>query len=155
MTGEPGVPADPSTSVKVFTVAQANSTLPLVSRIVSDVVAEHPRWRQLVAEYEVAALSSRPDTGETAEQQRLRVDIDAVARRIDGYARELRAVGCQLKNYEDGTIDFYARHHDRLVLLCWRLGEEAVAHWHELDTGFGGRRVITAEFEAEPVGRTP
>jgi len=149
------MPADRSTGVEVFTVAQANRTLPLVSRIVADVVAEHPRWRQLVAEYEVAALSSRPDTGETAEQQRLRAEIDAVARRIDGYARELSSVGCQLKSYEDGTVDFYARRHDRLVLLCWRLGEEAVAHWHELDTGFGGRQVITAEFEAAPVGQTP
>jgi hypothetical protein len=149
------MPADRSTSVKVFTVAQASRTLPLVSRIVSDVVAEHPRWRQLVAEYEVAALSSRPDAGESAEQQRLRAEIDAVARRIDGYVRELRSVGCQLKNYEDGTVDFYARHHNRLVLLCWRLGEDAVAYWHELDAGFGGRQVITAEFEAEPVGQTP
>ena len=149
------MPADRSTSARTFTVAAANRTLPLVSRIVADVVAEHPRWRQLVAEYEVAALSSRPDTGESAEQQRLRAEIDAVARRIDGYVRELRSVGCQLKSYEDGTVDFQARHHNRLVFLCWRLGEEAVGHWHELDAGFGGRQVITAEFEAEPVGQTP
>jgi hypothetical protein len=149
------MPADRSTSVRIFTVAQANRTLPLVRRIVADVVAEHPRWRQLVAEYEVAALSSRPDAGESADQLRRRAEIDTVARRIDGYVRELRSVGCQLKSYEDGTVDFYARHHDRLVLLCWRLGEDAVAHWHELDTGFGGRQVITAEFEPEPVGQTP
>jgi hypothetical protein len=149
------MPADRSPSVKVFTVAQASRTLPLVSRIVADVVAEHPRWRQLMAEYEIAALSSRPEAGESAEQRRLRAAIDVVARRIDGYLRELRPVGCQLKSYEDGTVDFYARHQNRLVLLCWRLGEEAVAHWHELDTGFGGRQVITAEFEAEPVGQTP
>jgi hypothetical protein len=149
------MPADRSTNVKLFTVAEANRTLPLVRRIASDVVAEHPRWRQLVAEYEVAALSSRPDAVESAEGQRLQAEIDAVARRIDGYVRELRSVGCQLKNYEDGTIDFHARHLNRLVLLCWRLGEAAVAHWHELDAGFGGRQVITAEFEAEPVGQTP
>lgn len=149
------MPSDRPTSVKVFTVAEANRTLPLVRRIVADVVAEHPEWRQLVAEYEVAALSSRPEAGESAEQQRRRARIDTVAGRIDGYVRELRSVGCQLKSYEDGTVDFYARYHNRLVLLCWRLGEDAVAHWHELDTGFGGRQMITAEFEAEPVGQTP
>jgi hypothetical protein len=149
------MPVEGSTDVKVFTVAEANRTLPLVRRIVADVVAEHPRWRQLVAEYEIAALSSRPEVGESAEQQRLRGEVDAVARRIDGYVRELRAVGCRIKSYEDGTVDFHARHQQRLVLLCWRLGEEAVAHWHELDAGFGGRQVITAEFEAVPVGQTP
>jgi hypothetical protein len=155
VTREPIMPSDRSTDVKFFTVAEANRTLPLVRRIVADVVAEHPRWRRLMADYEVAALSARPDAGESATQLRLRAEIDVVARRIDGYVRELRSVGCRLKSYENGTVDFHARHHDRVVLLCWRLGEEAVAHWHELDVGFGGRQVITAEFAAEPVGQTP
>jgi hypothetical protein len=108
-----------------------------------------------VAEFEIAALASRPEVGESAEQQRLRAEVDAVARRIDGYVRELRTVGCRLKSYEDGTVDFHARYQHRLVLLCWRLGEEAVAHWHELDAGFGGRQMITAEFEAVPAGQAP
>jgi hypothetical protein len=83
-------------SVKVFTVAEATRTLPLVSRIVRDVVEEHPRWRELVAEYETAALSARPEVGESPDQARLQREIDAVARRIDGYVRELGEVGCHL-----------------------------------------------------------
>lgn len=140
-------------SVKVFTVAEANRTLPLVSRIVRDVVADHPRWRELVAEYEVAALSSRPEGGESADQARLQKEIDAVAHRIDGYVRELGEVGCHLKSYEDGVVDFYARYQNRLVFLCWRLGEEAVTHWHELDGGFGGRQAIPEDLAGEPVGQ--
>jgi hypothetical protein len=155
MSREPGMPTDRMSSVRVFTVAQANPTLPLVRRIVSDVVAEYPRWRQLVAAYEIAALSSRPDAAESVESRRLRTEIGAVAGRIDGYVRELRTVGCQLKSYEDGTVDFYARRDDRLVLLCWRLGEDAVTHWHELDAGFGGRQVIVAESEVQPAEWTP
>ena len=142
-------------SVKVFTVAEACRTLPLVGRIVRDVVAEHPRWRELVAAYEVAALSAQPSHGESREQARLQADIDAVARRIDGYVRELDGIGCHLKSYEDGVVDFYARHHNRLVFLCWRLGEESVAHWHELDGGFGGRQAVTPDFEREPAERLP
>lgn len=142
-------------SVKVFTVDEANRTLPLVSRIVRDIVQEHPRWRELVAEYEVAALAARPEWGESPEQQRLRTDIDQVARRIDGYVRELDEVGCHLKSYEDGTVDFYARHQNRLVFLCWRLGEEAITTWHELDGGFAGRQGIESDFSAEPVGQRP
>ena len=142
-------------SVKVFTVDEANRTLPLVSRIVRDIVQEHPRWRELVAAYEVAALASRPESGESSEQQRLRTDIDQVARRIDGYVRELDEVGCHLKSYEDGTVDFYARHQNRLVFLCWRLGEETITQWHELDGGFAGRQAIPADFSVEPVGHLP
>jgi hypothetical protein len=140
-------------SVKLFTVAEANRTLPLVSRIVRDVVSEHPRWRQLVAEYEVAALSAQPERGESPGQARLQAEIDVVARRIDGYVHELSAVGCHLKNYEDGVVDFYCRHQSRLVFLCWRLGEDAITHWHELDGGFGGRHPIGADFGVEPVGQ--
>jgi len=142
-------------SVKVFTVAEANRTLPLVSRIVSDVVAEHPKWRQLVAEYEVAALAAQPEQGAAPGQARLHAEIDAVARRIDGYVRELDEVGCHLKSYEDGVVDFYCRYEARLVFLCWRLGEDAVTYWHELDGGYGGRRAITPDFEDEPVGQLP
>jgi len=140
-------------SVRVFTVAEANRTLPLVRRIVEDIVREHPTWRALVAEYEVAALAAQPERGESAEQRGLHDRIDDVARRIDGFVRELDEVGCHLKSYEEGAVDFYARYQDRLVFLCWRSGEEAVAHWHELDGGFAGRRPITAEFDAEPAGR--
>jgi len=142
-------------SVKVFTVANANRTLPLVTRVVRDIVNEHPRWRELVAEYEVAALAGHPDRGESQEQQRLRSEIDQVARRIDGYVRELDEIGCHLKSYEDGTVDFYSRHQSRLVFLCWRLGENSISHWHELDGGFAGRQATAPDFEAEPVGFLP
>jgi hypothetical protein len=140
-------------SVKVFTLADANRTLPLVTRVVRDVVDEHPRWRELVAEYEVGALAGHPDRGESQEQQRLRIEIDQVARRIDGYVRELDEIGCHLKSYEDGTVDFYSRYQSRLVFLCWRLGEDAISHWHELDGGFAGRQATAPDFEVEPVGR--
>ena len=140
-------------TVRVFSVAEANRTLPLVSRIVRDIVAELPRWRDLVAQYEIAALSARPEWGESEELKRLRGEIDLAARRIDGFVRELDEVGCHLKGYEDGTVDFYARHQDRLVFLCWRLGEEAVGHWHEMDGGYGGRAPLTPDFDAEPVGQ--
>jgi hypothetical protein len=124
-----------------------------VSRIVRDIVTEHPRWRDLVARYEVAAMSARPEWGESTELARLRGEIDAAARRIDGFVRELDEVGCHLKGYEDGTVDFYARHQDRLVFLCWRLGEDAVGYWHETDGGFAGRQPLAPEFDSEPVGQ--
>jgi len=142
--------------VKVFTVGEANRTLPLVRRVVRDIVADHPRWRQLVSEYEVIAMSTPPERGGSAELDRMRGEIDALARRIDGYVRELGEIGCHLKSYEDGTVDFYTRHRDRLVFLCWKPEEDVVAHWHELDAGFAGRRTIAPDFDAEPaVEQTP
>ncbi len=140
-------------AIKTFTVEAANRTLPLVRRIVQDIVAEHPRWKDLVARYELAAAGARPDWGESQEQLALRREIDAVAERINGYVDELAAVGCLLKGFEDGLVDFYGLREGQLVFLCWKLGEEAVTHWHELDAGFAGRQPITEAFASS--GKEP
>ncbi len=134
--------------IRTFTVERANSALPLVRRIVQDIVAEHPRWKDLVSRYELAAAGARPEAGESAEQLALRREIEVVAARIDAYVDELSEVGCLLKGFEDGLVDFYGVHEGRLVFLCWRLGEDAVTHWHELDAGVAGRQPIPADFAA-------
>ncbi len=134
--------------IRLFTVEKANRALPLVGRIVEDIVAEHPRWKDLVARYELPAAAARPETGETPEMLELRRQIAALAERINGYVAELEQIGCELKGFEEGLVDFYGLHEGRLVYLCWRRGEERVSHWHEIDAGFAGRRPITADFAA-------
>src|SRR3989442_5268336 len=78
---------------KYFSLDQANRTLPLVRRIVSDITALHPVWRDLVYRYELAAAQARPEWGESAEQLGLRAEIDGVARRVNDYLHELEQVG--------------------------------------------------------------
>ena len=139
--------------VTIFTVDKANRALRLVRRIMDDIVAEHPAWKDLVARYELVAAGARPDWGESAEMLDLRRQIDLIAARINGYVAELEQVGCVLKGFEQGLVDFYGMYDGRLVCLCWRQGEESVSHWHELDAGFAGRQAITPAFlalEGEP-----
>lgn len=47
-----------------------------------------------------------------------------------------------LRDPQTGLIDFPGEREGRRVWLCWRLGEEHVGHWHELDSGFGARRPL-------------
>src|SRR5579859_6012803 len=139
--------------VTIFTVEKANRALPLVRRIVSDVVKDHPEWRDLVARYELIAAGARPERGESAEMKQLQGEIDRIAARINGYQAELEQIGCVLKDFGQGLVDFYGAYEGRIVCLCWRQGEEAVTHWHELDAGFQGRQDITPAFlagEGEP-----
>ena len=63
-----------------------------------------------------------------------------LAERVAGLLDELEAIGCVMKGIEAGLVDFYALRDDRLVFLCWRLGEERITHWHDLDTGVEGRQ---------------
>jgi|FLYN01.1.fsa_nt_gi hypothetical protein len=54
----------------------------------------------------------------------------------------LAEAGVVLRDPETGLVDFPAEREGRPVFLCWRLGEERVAHWHDADAGFGGRRPL-------------
>lgn len=54
----------------------------------------------------------------------------------------LSAQGIILRDAESGLIDFPSERDGRPVYLCWRLGEDRVGHWHEVDAGLGGRRPL-------------
>ena len=54
----------------------------------------------------------------------------------------LEEMGCIVKDYEVGIIDFYSMLDGREIFLCWRLGERSINFWHEVDAGYIGRRPI-------------
>jgi hypothetical protein len=54
----------------------------------------------------------------------------------------LTARGIVLRDADTGLVDFPTRREGRLAYLCWRPDEDRVAHWHEVDSGFGGRRPL-------------
>jgi hypothetical protein len=127
---------------KLFTLAEANRTLPLVKRVVQDIMTVYPQWKDLVAQYELIAAQARPDWGESKEQLNLKLQIDAVAAKINGYLGELEQVGCEFKGFDEGLVDFHGRLDEREILWCWKFGEDRIAHWHELDAGFAGRQPL-------------
>ncbi len=127
---------------KYFTLAEANRTLPLVKRIVTDLIALHPQWRDLVAQYELVAAQARPEWGESTEQLALRGRIDDIARQINDFLSELEQIGCLFKGFDPGLVDFYGKLDGKEMFWCWKVGEERIEHWHELDTGFSGRQPI-------------
>jgi len=127
---------------KYFTLPDANRTLPLVKRIVADITALYPTWRDLVYRYEYAAAQARPERGESAEQQRLRAEIEGVAREMNRYLEELEQVGCVFKGFEQGLVDFYGKMDGREVFWCWKVGEDKIGHWHDLESGFAGRQPV-------------
>ena len=133
---------------KFFTLADANRTLPLVKRVVQDIASYYPSWKDLVSKYELIAAKARPDWGESPEQLGLKAQIDDVARKINACLVELEQVGCEFKGFEEGLVDFHGRLDDREILWCWKLGEERITHWHDLEAGFAGRQPIP-----EVVGR--
>ena len=133
-------PVRPSRPKRRFTVAQANSALPLVRRIVGDIVTTHGLILRLQAEMDKASGKEQ-----AATQGRL----DQSVGKLEDYVDELGEVGCELKDYQVGLIDFVGRHESRDVYLCWKLGEEKIGYWHEINAGYAGRQPIATLKETE------
>jgi hypothetical protein len=140
MTSEPNRPR------KLFTVEQANAALPLVRAITTDLVRLS---RELIERRErLALLSAGRDASAkdpyTEELAQIEEELDKDSDQLRAYVEELRALGVEPKSGPEGLVDFPSMMDDRLVYLCWKLGEPEVLHWHELNAGFGGRQSLIA-----------
>jgi hypothetical protein len=134
----------PPSAKKYFTPAAANATLPLVRAIIRD-VTELARELRERHESLAGALSAKRGGLSDAHQEELleaQRELERGQDRMRDYERELQQLGVELKDYFIGLIDFPCRMDGREVYLCWRLGEPEVAHWHELNAGFAGRRKL-------------
>ena len=80
--------------------------------------------------------------GDRAQLEREQERVTEIVRRMEGTVRQIDAWGVTLRDIGSGLVDFPALVNGRPVWLCWRLGEDEVAYWHELDAGFAGRRPL-------------
>ncbi len=124
---------------RIFTVEEANRTLPLVRRIVEDLVRDHRRWEDKVREFELATVGSSPDRPD-AIAELLQLEAQRLAREIEGYIAELHDLGVICKGMDTGLVDFRGRIDGHDVFYCWKLGEPSVLYWHEINAGFVGRQ---------------
>jgi hypothetical protein len=126
---------------KVFTAASANRTLPLVRRIVEDLVRDYARWQQQLAACEVAAAVA--DSARDPATLALQREVQALAGQIEQYVDELTSLGAEPREpYDSGLVDFPGEVDGRPIYLCWRLGESSIEYWHEIAAGFPGRQSI-------------
>ena len=126
--------------MQLFTADLANRSLPLVRRIVEDIVREHRRRTEQLVQLDLLVSSSNAASTAVAALER---EIQGIARDLEAFERELRALGIQLKDPRIGLIDFPSNLDGRRVLLCWHLGEPSVQFWHDLDSGFAGRQPLS------------
>lgn len=131
------------TSAEVsFSPESANRALVYVRRVTADIVARYHELLDLkrLRDELIDSLAAQTTIDNTLD--RIRTCVSELNR----LHQELTDVGCVLKDWEHGLVDFPALYQGRRVWLCWQLGEEHVAHWHELHDGFGRRQEIDDAF---------
>jgi|SRR6476660_8413444 hypothetical protein len=124
----------PSRPRRRFTLEQANKALPLVKRVADDIVRTHADAMKLQQDME------RVESKRKAEIQS---QLETSMHRLEDLVDELSEIGCELKDYQMGLIDFTGRHNGHDVSLCWKVGEERIGYWHETESGYAGRQPIS------------
>lgn len=124
--------------MKLFTPYEATRTLPLVRRVVADILE---RGREL------RVLHQRQDL-EPEEERRAR----ELAAELDSLFEELEQVGCSFRSpdFTFGLVDYPAVIDGKPVHLCWRDDEPDLRWYHEPNAGFAGRRPIPEHLLAAP-----
>ena len=123
-----------TTETKYFTPTEARKTLPLVKKIVKDILDTSREMRLIADEVD----------GEIQNDPR----IEKMAADIEDFMEELEEIGCYFKdwNFTIGLVDFPALIENKEVMLCWKSDEDDIMFYHELDAGFSGRKPIPEDY---------
>ncbi len=142
--------------MKTFTLDEAQSLLPVLEALLKRAREGKEAAEQI--ESELSDLSRRiflsggmkVDIGTVAKQ---RAELDGHLQRVKESIAEIDSIGVQVKDLDAGLLDFPFRLDDQVVLLCWRMGEPAIEHWHTVESGFQGRKPVDERFRRKGGGR--
>src|SRR5215831_6028630 len=122
---------------RLFTVEEANHMLPRLRRLLRRLILHRQKLLHLNPEIQKARDNAENNGGSFSGGQYLSelLRFSECAQLIDG-------LGVIIKDLDVGLCDFPHMRDGRVVYLCWKLGEDDVGWWHEIETGFAGRRPI-------------
>jgi hypothetical protein len=137
-------------ATKTFTLDEAQSLLPVLEALLKRAISGKQAAEEV--ENKLNELSRR-----IFLSGGMKVDVAAVARdraemelhleRVRESIAEIDSIGVQVKDLEAGLLDFPCKLEDQVVLLCWRMGETSIEHWHTIESGFKGRRPVDERFK--------
>ena len=127
-----------------FTPEEANAALPEIRPLVEEMVARRAAHLDALSRQEELEGSIRGNGGgiPPARLAEAADDVDREARALAKVVDEIAARGVEVKDVDEGLVDFPALRRGETVLLCWRLGEDEIGYWHTTEDGFDGRRPL-------------
>jgi hypothetical protein len=129
-------------ATRTFTPSEANSALERVRPLAEQMVALRGRLTELEGEQrEVVKIIAGNGSGYGVGEART-PEFSRLAAELEDCVNQLNAIGVEVKDADVGLLDFPAVREGEEVLLCWRMGEDAVEWWHDREEGFAGRKRI-------------
>ena len=124
-------------SKKLFTLQEANSFVPQLLDLV-------PKIQKL----SISLSNDFPDIKNAREKSKWNGGSDqgvgylALVLKYNNFMRKIDEMGCEVKGIREGLVDFPSIREGKEVYLCWRMPEKEILFWHDLNTGFAGRKPI-------------
>ena len=138
--------------MRTFTLSEAQTMLPVLEALLRRAIAANAK--AVVIEEELQQLNQRIFLAGG-----MHIDVPVIARRrgereiaireAKDTLAEIDAIGVQVKDLNTGLLDFPCKIDGEIVLLCWKLGEKEITHWHTVESGFSGRQPLDDRFKGE------
>jgi len=130
---------------RTFTLAEAESLLPVLESLLRSAI----ECKTLIEEVdgEMQALAGRifVNVGtfvDIVKVARRKAERDKALQKAKDAVAEIDATGVQVKDLDIGLLDFPCVVGEDVILLCWKMGEKGITHWHGMEEGFAGRKPI-------------
>jgi hypothetical protein len=141
---------------RYFTVGEVERMIPRLERIFTQVLQlrgslrVHERRLQQIGVQLSREVLDEEDPNETPEVRQAKALFRGYYEALAEALAEVGKLGGEVKDLEQGLVDFLGRRGDEDILLCWKLGERRIAYWHTVDSGFAGRKPIDDQVPREP-----
>lgn len=135
--------------MKTFTLEEAQSLLPVVESLLKRAIEGKQSAEEVDSGLSELARRIYHSGGmkvDVSSVARQRAELENHLQRARESIAEIDSIGVQVKDLDTGLIDFPCRLDDEVVLLCWRMGEPSIEHWHTVEAGFQGRQPLDERF---------
>ena len=128
-----------------FTLNEAQNLLPVMESLLRTSMESKQRIEEIEEQFKQIKHSVFLRGGaqlDIAAMSRLRAESDKAIQRVKDAMAEIESIGALVKDLDIGLIDFPCAVDGATVLLCWKLGEDRITHWHGTSEGFAARKPI-------------
>jgi hypothetical protein len=130
---------------RTFTLEEAQTLLPVLESLLRAAISAKKLMEEVEAEQQALAHRVFLNGGtflDVVPLARRKAERVKAGQRARDALAEIESIGVQVKDLNVGLLDFPCEVNGRIVLLCWKLGEKSITHWHGMEEGFAGRKPI-------------
>ena len=123
--------------MKTFTLAEANALIPQLEELLREMIVLRDSLMTMGASLQPMLLRAGGNGGSKAGSEYV-----LTMQRFNACLSVFQDLGCELKDLDDGLVDFPSYRQGQLIYLCWKRGEDRIEWWHTMEAGFSGRQPL-------------